>query len=166
MTLRVPGANGTASHRGRNASTPTSAFALHENEPPPFPARSTNSPSCRSRPIRYFVSPLSFFPVAPSHNILITLASTTPISVPLIHRMSVYRFISANLLGPFNPRYCTILRIPNSVLIEKFREATSNARLSFFSRSMALAYVYVYALNGSPSLERERGRGGDGMPPP
>lgn len=78
VTLRVPGANGTASHRGRNASTPTSAFALHENEqPPPFPARSTNSPSC-----------LLLLP--PPSSFTIALASTTPISVPsILHRMSV-----------------------------------------------------------------------------
>lgn len=86
VTLRVPGANGTASHRGRNASTPTSAFALHENEqPPPFPARSTNSPSC-----------LLLLP--PPSSFTIALASTTPISVPsILHRMSVHRFISPNL---------------------------------------------------------------------
>lgn len=164
MTLRVPGANGTASHRGRNASTPTSAFALHENEPPPFPARSTNSPSRRSRPIRYFVSPLSFFPVALSHNILITLASTTPISVPLIHRMSVYRFISANLLGPLNPRSFEFL---TRSLDREISRSDTKREAFFFSRSMALVYVYVYALNGSPSFERQRGRGeGDAMPPP
>lgn len=112
MTLRVPGANGTASHRGRNASTPTSAFALHENEqPPPFPARSTNSPSC----LLLLPPPSSLL-----RSFTITLASTTPISVPsVLHRMSVYRFISPNLF-PFAPSQIHLFALAPFYFYKKF----------------------------------------------
>lgn len=124
MTLRVPGANGTASHRGRNASTPTSAFALHENEqPPPFPARSTNSPSC-----------LLLLPPPPPSALspLIALASTTPISVPSTGCR------------------CTALFRPISLSLSPLRPVQNPSPLRSRSRSFYIARQICHTLSLPP----------------
>lgn len=130
VTLRVPGANGTASHRGRNASTPTSAFALHENEqPPPFPARSTNSPSC--------LLPLP--PPTPLFHHHSRINNTDFRSPPSLHRMSVYRFISPNLFAPSpNPPSVT------SSLLLRFTRNLRQFLASFLSLSLSALLIIGY----------------------
>lgn len=147
MTLRVPGANGTASHRGRNASTPTSAFALHENEqPPPFPARSTNSPSCLLL-LPPFPLPLPL-PSPPRTPLFHDRSRINNTDFRSLHRMSVYhRFISPDLslhhqnpsplrsLAHFTLRnkfatLCRFLRVPLLDTINSIRNFRRNITFS------------------------------------
>lgn len=159
MTLRVPGANGTASHRGRNASTPTSAFALHENEqPPPFPARSTNSPSC-----------LLLLPPPPPSALspLIALASTTPISVPSTgcRCTALFRPISLSLSlssAPSKIRHLFALALAHFTLHDKFATLCRFLRVPLFVRlipSVIFAGILLFPRNrfdSRRSIPREK----------